>query len=352
MIASQAKYYAQRLVEKYHIDCSGLTILTEAASGAYIYNPLIPILANANKVITFCRPSRYGSVEDIRTSMFEAYGSLGLGKKFEFITELEASILEQSDLITNSGHLRPIGANFIKSLRDTAVISLMWEPWEMRKGEIDLVAARKKGILIMGTNEHDPPCDMRPYSFLTALRLLMDLQVSIANDNLLIMGDQPTLALAIADGLRKQGYASKSMTLEMAENQTLLEELLDWASVILIAEHADKRLLLGKEGIIRSEQVIAGKVASVGLISGLIETEDLLKANLAVLPKKAVPQGYMAYSPSELGCFPVMNLFSAGIKVGQAMVRARLGGHGLKESAEIALESSPALDLEGEWSWI
>ena len=47
-----------------------------------------------------------------------------------------------------------------------------------------------------------------------------------------------------------------------------------------------------------------------------------------------------------------MNLFSAGVKVGQAMVRARLGGHGLKKSAEIALESSPALDLEGEWSWI
>ena len=352
MKPSQAKYYAQRLVEKYDVDCSGLTILTEAASGAYFYNPLIPIIANANKVITFCRPSHYGSVEDIRTKMFEAYGSLGLGEKFEFITKLEASVLEQVDLITNSGHLRPFGANFIKSLRDTAVISLMWEPWEMREGEIDLVAARKKGILIMGTNEHDPPCDMRPYSFLAALRLLMDLKVSIAEDNLLIMGDQRTLALAIADGFRKQGYATKSMTLEMAENQNLLEESLDWASVILIAEHADKRLLLGREGIIRSEQVIAGKVASVGLISGLIETDDLLEANIAVLPKKAVPQGYMAYSPSELGCFPVMNLFSAGVKVGQAMVRARLGGHGLKKSAEIALESSPALDLEGEWSWI
>ena len=352
MRASQGKFYAQRLVEKFDLDCSGLTILTEAASGAYFYNPLIPIVANADRVITFCRPSRYGSVEDIRASMLEAYGSLGLGQKFEFITELEPSVLGQADLITNSGHLRPFGADFFKSLRETAVLSLMWEPWEMRDGEIDLIAARKKGILIMGTNERDPPCDMRPYGFLTALRLLMDLQVSIAEDNLLIVGDQPTLAFAIGDGLRKQGYAAKNLTMQMAENQTLLEELLEWASVILIAEHADKRLLLGREGIIRIEQVIAGKVASVGLISGLIETDELLAANLAVLPKKPAPQGYMAYSPSELGCFPVMNLFAAGVKVGQTMARARLGGHGLRESAEMALQNSPALDLEGEWSWI
>ena len=165
----------------------------------------------------------------------------------------------------------------------------------------------------------------------SALRLLMDLQVSIAEDNLLIVGDQPTLAFAIGDGLRKQGYAAKNLTMQMAENQTLLEELLEWASVILIAEHADKRLLLGREGIIRIEQVIAGKVASVGLISGLIETDELLAANLAVLPKKPAPQGYMAYSPSELGCFPVMNLFAAGVKVGQTMARAPIGGHGLRK---------------------
>ena len=72
-------------------------------------------MANADRVITFCRPSRYGSVEDIRASMLEAYGSLGLGQKFEFITELEPSVLGQADLITsNSGHLRPFGADFFQ----------------------------------------------------------------------------------------------------------------------------------------------------------------------------------------------------------------------------------------------
>ena len=77
------------------------------------------------------------------------------------------------------------------------------------------------------------------------------------------------------------------------------------------------------------------------------------RRTLRVLPKKPALQGYMAYSPSELGCFPVMNLFAAsGVKVGQTMARARLGGNGLRESAEMALQNSLTLDLEGEWSWI
>ena len=51
-------------------------------------------------------------------------------------------------------------------------------------------------------------------------------------------------------------------------------------------------------------------------------------------PPKAGPARTHGHSPSELGCFPVMNLFAAGVKVGQTMARARLGGHGLRESVK------------------
>ena len=78
----------------------------------------------------------------------------------------------------------------------------MWEPWEIRKSEIDLVKAKENNILVMGTNEHEIPCDMRPYGLLTALHLMMNHNASIVDDRILLIGSQETLAVPIEKGLK------------------------------------------------------------------------------------------------------------------------------------------------------
>ena len=64
--------------------------------------------------------------------------------------------LEDVDILTNTGFLRPINKKLIKALTPKCVIPLMWEPWEFRPEEIDIDACVERGIKVYGTNEADP----------------------------------------------------------------------------------------------------------------------------------------------------------------------------------------------------
>jgi hypothetical protein len=342
--------YAKQLVDKYQVDCRGLTVLTEAASGAYLYNPMIAILAGASRVITFSQNSRYGNIIEIEKMMDETYRQVGLAGEYEFVSRLKTADIASADIITNSGHLRPFDKNFIEKMKLTAVIPLMWEPWEIRSGEISLDAAKQKGILIMGTNEHQAPCDMRPYSFLTALHMLMAHQSAIKDDRILIIGRQYTLGQAIEDGFNRMGIQCKCIAADA--DSEIVSSALDWATYILVAEHKDQRLLIGPHGLIPTSRLLDTRITGIGVMAGLIDRVDIEKNLISVYPDIIAPPGYMSYLPSELGPYAVMDLFAAGLKVGQVMANARISGMGVSDAAHYTLENSPAMDLDGEFSWI
>jgi len=350
MSPNRALFYAKQLVEKYQIDCTGLTILTEAASGSYFFNPLIPIVANANSVMTFCKSSSYGNVEQIEEQMSVVYSELGYRDNYYFLKVLNEECLGQADIVTNSGHLRPLDEEFFRSLKDTAVIPLMWEPWEMREGEVDLAMAKERGILIMGTNEHSAPCDMRPYSPLTALHLMMQHKASIVDDRILLIGSQSTLAVAIEKGLDSLGVACKRISVD--EPNIEIEKALEWATYILVAEHSYKGAIIGSGGIIENEMIKENNISGIGVVSGFVDSNSLMDCGISVFPEKIAPYGYMSYSPCEIGPYGVMDLFAAGIKVGEIMAKCRLNRMNLQNSALYTLNNAPALDLEGHWSWI
>src|SRR5262249_13151350 len=57
-----------RAIERCALNLGGLTVLTEAASGAYVVTPVLAALAGADRVFAITRSTRYGSVEEIRES--------------------------------------------------------------------------------------------------------------------------------------------------------------------------------------------------------------------------------------------------------------------------------------------
>ena len=65
-------------------------------------------------------------------------------------------MVAQADIITNSGHVRPIDAEMIGWMKPTAVIPLMYEAWEFRDADLDLAACQRRGIVVAGTNERHP----------------------------------------------------------------------------------------------------------------------------------------------------------------------------------------------------
>lgn len=346
---TRAKKYAQQLALKYDIDCRGLTILTEAASDAYLYNPMIALLGGAERVIAFCRDSRYASTQEVEVSMRAVYDAAGFSERWEFRTSLSDRDIAAADIVTNSGHLRPFDAAFLNRMNPVAVLPLMWEPWELRPGEIDLDVARNRGILIMGTNEHEAPCDMRPYAFLTAMHLAMCHKASVVDDRILVIGEQYSLAQPIEDGFRRLGIACRRIAPVCSTAEAT--RAAEWATYIIVAEHADHRLLVGPSGLIDTQQLVAANTTGVGVVSGRVDRDHLEAHGISVYPEQLAPPGFMSYMPSELGPYPVMDLFAAGIKVGQEMARARLSGMTCYEAARHALQSSPAMDLEGDMAW-
>ena len=342
--------FVNKLISKYNLDLSDLTIFTEAASGPYLYNPLIAVISGAKQVFTYCKNSKFGEVRDIKVQIQDSYKKLGYSNSINFINEKKTEIIGKADIITNSGHVRPIDKNFICQMKSTAVIPLMWEPWEFRGTELDINTAKDCGILVMGTNEHEPPCDMRAYSSLTALKLLFDHGSSIVDENILIIGNQNTLAVPIQKTLTAMGLQCKRIetNIDISDINTGIK----WATYIIVAEHLDNQLLIGTNALVSISKIVEARVHSIGVISGQVDKKGLEIAGVSVFPENLSPKGYMSYQPFELGPYPVMDLFAAGLKVGESMARARLKGLSTCDAAIEAMRNSPALDMEGDSAWI
>ena len=126
---------------------------------------------------------------------------------------------------------------------------------------------------------------------------------------------------------------------------------IDWATYIIIAEHVYDGLIIGPGGIIEVDQVVASGITAVGQMAGKIDICSLKNANISIFPDKVPTSGYITYLPSGLGPCPVMDLFAAGLKVGEVASRARKRGLSPSEAASFAIQNSPAMDIQGEFSW-
>src|SRR5690242_10199626 len=114
----------QAAVRDCDLNLDGATVLTEAASGAYIVTPILAAMAGAT-VHAFTRNTRYGSVSDIEAETLSLARSAGVADRISVHAELTPELISSADIITNSGHLRPIDSTFIASAKQGAVISLM-----------------------------------------------------------------------------------------------------------------------------------------------------------------------------------------------------------------------------------
>ena len=149
-----------RQVEILELNLKDKIVLTEAASGAYIVTPVIAALAGA-KVYAYSKTTRYGKLEDIFSSTRELAGQFGkFPLDIQLIDHISPEIIAQADVITNSGHLRPLDEPLLRHAKDGLVIPLMYEAWEWRDTDVDIHYVRKRGFQIGATNERHPDIDV------------------------------------------------------------------------------------------------------------------------------------------------------------------------------------------------
>ena len=300
----------QSAVDRCRLDLSGAVVLTEAASGPYVVTPLLAALAGADKVFALARTTRYGSSEDVASQTCEFVHLLGLRGRIEIVSEKSPDVLRQADIVTNSGHLRPLDAPTIRAMKPTAVIPLMYEAWELRPGDVDLDECRALGIRVAGTNECHPAIDVFSFLGMMAVKLLTDSGIAVYGSRILLLCDNP-FATFLRNSLEQAGAI-----VELRNVLPVVDEP-QYHDAILVALRPMGKPVIGNGDACRIGTY--WKHAIVAQFWGDVDRAALAEADVPVAPVNAPSVGHMGVLPSCIGPEPVVRLQAGGLKVGEVL---------------------------------
>jgi len=308
--------------------------------------PLIAALAGAEKVVALGRDSRYSSYKNARDQLLNLAYKWGVKDKI-FVTDdrCDASIT-QADIVTNLGCVRPLNVDFLSRLKKTAVLPLMWETWEFRSQDLDIRACRQLGIPVLGTNEDHPELGTIKYLGAVAIKLLFELQVEVFRSRVVVVGSGK-FATAIQLTLLDAGVESVDIVIPSKE----MESMDYWrcADAIVFAEHRLPDLLLGVGGWLDPKR-IADVNPSVGVahICGNVDENSLRNTGIRYTPSPFARFGYMSVTTDFVGPRPVIDLHTAGLRIGELMARLRFKGLAAFETEIQTLKQCPfAQGFEG-----
>lgn len=322
-----------RQVRALELDLRGKTVLTEAASGAYIVTPVLAAIAGA-KVFAFSKTTRYGKVEEIFSNtrtLVDSFKEFSLD--IHLIDQLNPEIIAEADIITNSGHLRPLNESILKHAKDEVVIPLMYEAWEWRDADMDIGYIRKRGIKVGATNERHPQVDVFNYLGDMALKQIFDSGICPYNNKFILLCNNdfgPFIAKVLA------GICDGLGIIDRNENRTRYnEQQIDWIggfpeinipekykdaeAVIFTAYPFDKNWIGEKTPI--SFQQLQSQMSDPFILryAGDLDEAFLRDKGIKFYPNH-VHSGHMGILPSAIGYDPIIRLQSGGLKAGEALL--------------------------------
>lgn len=314
--AERLAQLARRAVAELAIDLTGRTVLTEAATGAYAVTPVLAALAGA-RVIARTRDTRYGTEDDVRAvtrRLAEAAGLAG-GGPIDIVTDLTPELVAAADVVTNSGHLRPLDEALVKHLRPTAVVPLMFEGWEINLGrvDVDLDALAARGIAFAGTNEHHPLVGVFEHLRGMVARELGDAGIAAWGANCVVLCDN-LFEPEVVDGLVRAGASVHcGASLDLVNTPTDVD-------VVVVSLSPRDTPVVGAAEAARIAALWPG--ATVVQFWGDIDRTALDAHGVRYWPPTAPAAGHMAVLPSAVGPEPIVRLQAGGLKVAQVLLTA------------------------------
>ncbi len=317
---SQPAFASARLLEimratlaRTELDLSGLTILTEAATGAYCVTPVIAALANADRVYALTRPSRYGSIAEVKACTIGLATLAGVADRVEIIETIDNEVLARADIVTNSGHLRPLTRSIISKLPQHCIIALMFETWEFRTSDIDLAAARERSIPIVGVNERHPAVDVFSYLGPLCVNMLHEAGVPVYGSRIALLCDNDFSSF-IARSLIGLGADIRSFS-EVASL-----ERGHWDAIVLALQPAAGPRIdaLGASHLAR----VAPNAIMVQLW-GDADRAAIEATGVSVWPRQAPAPGHMGVLLSAIGPEPIIRLQTGGLRAAEWVRRGK-----------------------------
>ncbi len=311
----------EQTIKSLDLNLKSYVVLTEVGSNNYIYTPIIPLLAGAKRVYAWTRDSSYGSGEEIAASCLIVAKSLGLEDRLEFsVNNKDFEHVKQADIITNSGFIRPINKGFIKNLKKSAVIPLMFESWEIRDQDIDIKACTEKNIKVSGTWENHPQISVFDYVKELTLKMIFEAGFEI-NGNKFIVWSKDHFGEKAKEILQ----LNKAKQVVLTTDYNTLKSNLKDTNVILLFDYNESRIFFGDNGFFNIDELkkINQSFAIVHLY-GNVDCRYLLEKNISVYPNKNGLAQNMTFKLAHVGLIPLLRLLTAGFKVGQEILNNKL----------------------------
>jgi hypothetical protein len=306
--------------------------------------PILAALAGA-QVYAFGKDSRYGTFKAATEEIGRLLGHMGK-MQVTFIDEAKPDLLSRADVITNSGHLRPINRDMLKYVEDTCVIPLMYEKWEYREEDLDLPFCKTRGIRVGGTNERHPSIGVFDYLGDMACKLIFDAGLCLRNNTFVVVANNdfgPYIANRLAQMECRVGVIGRPEDLSRYDSSVawlsdfpeihVPEDFRD-ASAILFTAYPFDIEWMGAEGTAIAVQHLHEEFSHPFVLrfAGDIRVADLEALAIPYHPSH-VKSGHMGIIPSEIGPDPVVRLQAGGLKAAQLMMEGEthFRGHELAQ---------------------
>lgn len=301
-------------IKEFSLDLEGLNVLTEAASGNYVWTPIIASMAGAN-VFAFSRDSRYSSFAEVKQRTLNLARSLGVEQRLTIIDELDARILNSVQIITNTGFLRPLDISKLKHCRKGTVIPLMYEAWEFRESDLDLNYCQENDIAVFGTNESDNRLDTIKYLGVVVKKALLNCNIEVFKSKILILGSGK-FACAIYEALK-----SESIRIEMSEDLSNFKDITD-TDAIIVADHQTNNQYIGAGSVFSPDRIRKENPdLTIVHVAGNIDVDSVRNNDIKLFPDHISNLGFMSLTTDYAGPKPLIDLHTAGLKIGELFTR-------------------------------
>ena len=305
----------RQAIQRCELQLQNAIVLTEAATGAYAVTPVVAAMAGAEKVFALTRSSRYGTTAEVKVQTQQLAEIAGVSACIEFITQKSPDIVAQADIITNSGHVRPINQEMIAAMKQTAVIGLMYEAWEFRPEDVDLIACRLRGIQVAGVNERHPSVDVFSFLGIMAVKLLLDAGISVYTSNILLLCDNPF------SSFMERGLVNAGASVDTIDSLAAAPTDKTYDAIVVALQPRSEPILSATDAVMIAKYWPGALVAQYW---GDIDHSAFLSHDIPICPEVEPKPGHMGILPSAVGPEPIIRLQTGGLKAAEVIWRQAL----------------------------
>jgi hypothetical protein len=308
----------QDAINKLRLDLSGLIVLTESGSGYFSVTPVIAASANAARVYAWTRNSIYGIGRNNISETRKLLERRNLNGRVVFrLNERPQGDIENADIITNLGFVRPIDHSFISRTKPGTVVSTMCEKWEVRSNDIDIEACRKREVKVAGIWENHPRLRIFDSVGNLAVKLCLEAGFEIYQNKIAIWSNDDfgkVVKRTFEDfGADKVFLINRDLELSQIGEKSRMDFL-------FIADYTSPATIIGRGGVLDAA-ALSGYFGAIVHLCGKVDYEFAEKRGMAVYPKQSGYANRMTRTLAYLGPKPVIDLHTAGLKVGELLYK-------------------------------